>query len=172
MKKRIVSSALAIMMTTGLLSGCGCSDTNATVTEEPTESVVMSNQEYDETAVLGIDKYETEPESRVYQEYEHLFMVRYNLEDAQYQGSTENLTGTSVPVPDGYEVVSIENFNSLGGKIGTTKTYGFDIWYTNVVPVEVAPVYNETFQAYDFSHPGKVINKENVVDTDKTLNKK
>ncbi len=172
MKKRIVSSALAVMLTTGLLSGCGVSDTNATVTEEPTESVVINSQEFDESATLGIDKYETEPESRVYQEYEHLFMVRYNLDDAQYQGSIEDITGTSVPIPEGYEVVSIENFNSLGGKIGTTKTYGFDIWYTNVVPVEVAPVYNEIFQAYDFSHPGKVIDKENVVDTDKTLSKK
>ena len=36
-----------------------------------------------------------------------------------------------------------------------------DVWYINNETVEVTPVYNEVFRAYDYSQPGKVVELEN-----------
>ena len=84
-------------------------------------------------------------------------MIRYDFFDELGYYNAESVNSLSISVPDGYQVLNIENFNGLGGKIGTGQTYGVDIWYINNEKVLVDPVYNDSLEHYDYSQPGYLL---------------
>lgn len=68
---------------------------------------------------------------------------------------TEEITGGSISIPEGYSVYDIDNFSS---KYRTgSETGGYDVWFQNDVPVEATKVYNEVLEIYDYSKPGTPI---------------
>ena len=159
-KKRIVSLTMVLAMTAGLLSGCG-EKTQAYVSGNPNMIVIADGEKYlkdnssqvEKSDTDNIDSYEVAPESKEYAPGEHVFMIRYNFDN---KNSTD-IERLSISVPEGYEILDIENFDSLGTKIGTTQTYGMDVWYINNEMVVVNPIYNEAFGCYDYSHFGNVV---------------
>ena len=170
-KKRIISLTLALALSTGLLSGC--SDKTKTEVSDNTESIVIADSEkYEDTlsVVNGstnrIDHFEEAPEIKEFDPGEHVFMVRYHLLDELGYLNAESINSLSITVPEGYEILKLDNFVGLGGKIGTGQTYGVDVWFINNEKVAVKPVYNEIFRFYDYSQPGSVLiineNTENL----------
>lgn len=121
-KRKVISLVLTLAMSTGLMTGCG-TVTNADVAEN-TQSVV-------ETIVNRVDNFEELPEVRKYEPGEHVFMIRFNLLEELGYSSANSITSTSIPIPDGYEILDVENYNELGSKVGTGQTYGVDVWYIN-----------------------------------------
>ncbi len=109
------------------------------------------------------------PEVKVFEPGEHVFMVRYNLIDELGYSSSKGINSASITVPEGYEVLDLENFTGLGNKVGTGQTYGVDVWYINSEVVEVTPVYNEAFDTYDYSQPGQVV--ESTISKENSLGK-
>ena len=57
-------------------------------------------------------------------------------------------------IPEGYEILDIENFTEKYGY--GSQTGGFDVWFINNQEVEVEPIYNATYETYDYSEPGRV----------------
>ncbi len=155
--KKVISLVAALVVSAGLLTGCGSKDvpvvdnTSAVVTTEP---VISVSGNYNK-----IDGFEKQPEEKVFEAGEHLFMKRYHLRD-EANLNVQSLSGVSITVPEGYEVLDFENYISLAGKIGTQQTYGVDVWFINNEDVVVKPVYNEATRMYDYSQAGTVIEKE------------
>lgn len=158
-KKRIISLALASMISMGLLTGCGEKDTQAEEVES-SQSIVTSETNIAENDINKLDSYDVEPEIKTFESGEHVFMIRYNYMDELGYDNAKAVDSASISVPEGYKVLDVENYISLGGKIGTSQTYGVDVWFINNESVEVEPVFNEAFNSYDYSRPGKVITKE------------
>lgn len=121
-----------------------------------TEEIFNSNQAYEQ---LQLEV--KEGETRTFEPYQHLFFVRVDLFLNTDESHAEKFNGGSINIPEGYKVLTIENFNEREGKKGS-QTRGYDIWFTNEVPVEVTAIYNEKLKKYDFSHFGlPVEEKEN-----------
>lgn len=155
-KKKVISLVLALAVSTGLMTGCSNS-TQADVAKE-TESIVET---IEPTVVNNetnrLEAYEEMPEEKTFEAGEHAFMIRYNyLEELGYY-SANGVVSASIIVPEGYEILDVENYIGLGGKIGTSQTYGVDVWFINKERVCVIPVYNEAFDSYDYSQPGEVL---------------
>lgn len=178
-KRKVVSLALAGMLSMGLLSGCGAQDVQAEVSKEPKVAEEIVDSEVVEEVVESdntvtnweaVESYVEKPESRTYGSYEHLFYKRVqNIGTSLVGANSKIITGGSIEIPEGYEVLEINNFDGLGGKIGTQQTYGFDIWFINTVPVLVEPVYNEGSRCYDYSCPGTVIELEQTSESEMKL---
>ena len=132
---RYKSLALAAMLSLGLMTGCSPADVNAENTEDYKSAVVN----YLET-------------------YEHVFFKRYPLDNY----SPDHITGGSIKIPPGYEIIKIENFNQHIGN--GSETAGVDIWFTNTVPVLVEPVFNEYFGKFDYSMEGTVVDEVPVIE--------
>lgn len=166
-KKKIISLTLALAISTGLLSGCA-KNTQAHVSGDPATIVVTDREQYiasngietDTSMGNEIDSFENSPGSREFEAGEHVFMVRYNFFDSLGYSNAESIDRLSISVPEGYEILNLENFIGLGSKIGTGQTYGVDVWYINNEKVLVRPYYNEKFEHYDYSQPGEVIELE------------
>lgn len=170
-KRRLVSLVLALTLSTGLLAGCD-KQTQAHVSGDPDTVVITDREAYlasnateEEVLVVDdktnrIDSFEEVPESKEYEAGEHLIMIRYDLLDELGYSNAESINSVSISIPEGYEILSIENFIGLGSKIGTGQTYGVDVWYINNEKVLVDPVYNEALKHYDYSQPGTVIELE------------
>ena len=143
-KRKIASILLAAAIATTLLTGC--ENTGATMSN--------SSNSY---AVEQVASQETQiPKTKTYAPYEHVFYVRYsNLEKNKY---AENVNGGQIEIPEGYEILEIENWNKEMYK--ASQTGGFDVWFINNKPVEVKSVYNKTTGSYDYSSPGTVIEME------------
>lgn len=171
-KRKLVSLTLALAMSTGLLAGCA-KQTQAFVSGDPEMVVVTDREEYlaenqdevlENTEINKIDSFESSPGSKEFEAGEHLFMIRYDfLEELGYDVA-ENINSLSITIPEGYKILSMENFNGLGTKIGTGQTYGVDIWFINNKKVLVAPYYNEEFEHYDYSRPGTIIELDETED--------
>ncbi len=160
-KRRIISLALALAISTGLLSGCA-NQTQADVSEDTVVMDVVQTETKNEVSVVDdstytIDNFDEVPESKEFDAGEHVFMIRYDILDELGYRNSESVNSLSITVPEGYSILNMENFIGLGGKIGTCQTYGVDVWYINNEKVLVEPVYNEAFEHYDYSQPGKVI---------------
>ncbi len=168
---RLISLTLALALSTGLLTGCG-EQTQAHVSGNEDMIVVTDREQYlasndgqntetDKTQdVTKIEGYQVAPEEKEYEPYEHLFMIRYDFMEELGYANARMIDRASIVIPDGYEILELESFSSLGGKIGTNQTYGVDVWFINTEPVLVKPVYNEAFKQYDYSQPGTVIELE------------
>ncbi len=148
------ATAISLCLALGLsLSGCG---TGSTVTENQKQKPAVEQVAVEEVQA---------PKSRTYEPYEHVFYLRYdNLTNERY---SENVYGGQIVIPEGYEILEIENFNEDIGYGSQTK--GFDVWFINTKKVEVQPVYNEATGAYDYSEAGTVIEEELVEENEKSL---
>lgn len=167
-KKRIVSLALASMISMGMLTGCGASDTQAEISSE--SEVKEEVREIAEANVHYFEQFYEVPEARIFEPGTHVIFIRYN-----YAGSAENFTSGRVDIPEGYEIINIENYTERDGY--GSETGGVDIWYINTETVLVEPVYKNEIRIgysrngyYDYSLPGTVIEKEQ--NDEMILNKK
>lgn len=153
-KSRFVSLSLTLAISIGLLTGCGKS-TDAEVVEEAEPVVVMIQKE--------LEIFENKPEDKIYEPYEHVFFYRY------YTGNAENVMGGVITVPDGYEILQINNYNEYVSDGSESK--GFDVWFTNNESVKVAAVYNERKEYYEYCQAGEVIITETELEDSMTLTK-
>lgn len=159
-KKLAVYSTIGALVMTNI-TGClgqrkevaekGKKDTCIETTQ--TEEEIFNNN----SSLEHLQEHVKEGETRIFEPYQHLFFVRVDLYSQTGEYNPENISGLSVSLPEGYKVLTIENFSIYKGE-----TAGYDIWFTNEVPVEVTSIYNEALEAYDFSHFGlPVEEKEN-----------
>lgn len=137
-KRRIASLALSGVLATTMLSGCSFRDEQI-LTEQKNRPVLEQVSE-------------TQLEKKVYPPYEHVFFKRYYSSKGHY---AEKILGGQVEIPEGYEILEIENFNEKYGY--GSQTGGFDVWFINNEPVEVSPIYNQILEIYDYSEPGSVV---------------
>ena len=141
-KRKVASLLLASAIAVTLLSGCSKTDTE--IVTETKQSPAMEQVALSETQI----------QPRVYQPYEHVFFQRYYVGELY----TEDIKGGQVVVPEGYEILEIEQVTKKAGY--GARTGGFDVWFINTKTVEATPVYNEAFGYYDYSEPGTVIEQE------------
>lgn len=155
-KTKAFKSATAISLCLALgLSLTGCS-TGGTVTENQKQKPAV-----EQVAVQEVQA----PENRTFEPYEHVFYLRYDtLTKKEF---SERVYGGQIVIPEGYEILEIENFNEYRGY--GSQTRGFDVWFINTKKVEVKPVYNEAIGAYDYSEAGTVIEEELVEEDTKSL---
>ncbi len=167
-KKKLVSLVLA--MSIGLASLTGCAETTYAqeqVKEEVVEEEVKTEVEEDPinfeaiaAAANKIQQFEEMPEAKEYDPGEHLFMQRFDLlKQLNYQNA-KKINSIAIDVPEGYSVICMENFSAVGEFLGTTQTFGFDVWFINNEKVIVEPRFNEAFEHYDYSHAGTVVLEE------------
>ena len=164
-KGKVISLVLVLAMSTGLMTGCG----NSTQTDVVDDTKSIVEQVVRSKDINRVDAYEEMPDVKFFEPGEHVFMIRYNFLDELVYPSAKGVNSASISVPEGYEILDIENFTGLGKKVGTGQIYGVDVWYINNDYVEVAPVLNEAFGTYDYSQPGKVVG--NVVQNQNELGK-
>ena len=122
-KRRIISLALALAISTGLLSGCA-NQTQADVSEDTVVMDVVQTETKNEVSVVDdstytIDNFDEVPESKEFDAGEHVFMIRYDILDELGYRNSESVNSLSITVPEGYSILNMENFIGLGGKIGT-----------------------------------------------------
>lgn len=127
------------------------------------EAIFNSNQ-----ALNQIQSEVKEGETRIFEPYQHLFFIRVGLLTADSMYYAENINGGSINIPDGYQVLTIENFAEM--ERNTSQTGGYDIWFTNEVAVEVTAIYNESIKKYDYSHFGLPI-AEKEKENEETIKK-
>ena len=151
-----VGKALAVSLCLALgitLSGCS---TGGTVVENTKQKPVVEQVAMQEVQV---------PANKVYEPYEHVFYLRYdNLTEEKY---SEKVYGGQIVIPEGYEILEIENFNEYIGY--GSQTRGFDVWFINNKKVEAKAVFNEATGAFDYSEPGTVIEEELVEEESRSL---
>ena len=99
------------------------------------------------------------PEDQTFEPYEHVFYRRFELLD--HDEYTGNISGGQVEIPEGYEILEIENYTEEKTRGSYTK--GFDVWYINTEPVIAEATYNPNTQRYEYSTPGEVIQNETEI---------
>ncbi len=99
------------------------------------------------------------PSDQEFEPYEHVFYRRYELSDSYM--NTSSITNGQVEIPEGYEILEIENYIDTKGRGSVTK--GFDVWFTNTETVTAEATYNEITRQYEYSTPGKVVENENEI---------
>lgn len=162
-KKLAVYSTIGALVMTNLI-GCLCKRKEEATAEIRNISRIERPQTEEEifssnSALEQLQEHVKEGETRIFEPYQHLFFVRVDLFSITEELKSQKINGGSVNIPEGYKVLTIENFNAYSPH---SQTRGYDIWFTNEVPVEVTSIYNEELGAYDFSHFGlPVEEKEN-----------
>ncbi len=99
------------------------------------------------------------PSDQEFEPYEHVFYRRYELSDSYM--NTSSITHGQVEIPEGYEILEIENYIDTKGRGSVTK--GFDVWFTNTETVTAEATYNEITRQYEYSTPGRVVENENEI---------
>ena len=154
-KRKIISVGAALLLSAGLLTGCGKTETTPVTDAKPSPAL--------EQAIV----HEDQVEKKVYEPYEHVFFKRYY--NGVYEvGRVDTITGGQIVIPEGYEILEIENIIEKNGY--GSQTAGFDVWFINNKTVEATAVYNEVFGYYDYSEPGVVIEQE-LTEENPTLSK-
>ena len=151
-KKKLLAGTMALALSTTMLTACHSENNN----DEESNNEINNGDIY-----YGV----SEGEKQIFEPYEHVFFVRYN----ELSLDSEDTIGASVEIPDGYEILSIEQFYK--SSYSTTPTGGYDIWYTNNETVEVEAVYNKSFGRNDFSQFGKVIENEDLKENSQNVKK-
>lgn len=155
-KKAIISGALLAMLAFGVVSIVDIARTNAKISSEvDTPDGVKQIED-----IYYFEQYNEVPEAKTFEPGQHVIFMRYN-----YTGIAADFKGGSVKVPEGYEIMDIENYTN---KIGaSSQTRGADVWYVNTETVLVEPVYKDELQHggtergyYDYSSFGTVIEKD------------
>lgn len=140
---RFVSLSLTFAISSGLLAGCGKS-TESEVAENVESVITMEFKE--------MENFAEKPEDKIYEPYQHVFFYRYGT------GQAEERIGGVITIPEGYEILQINNYNEWTSR--GSETRGFDVWFINKEMVEVEAIYNEEEKHYEYCQPGKVINLE------------
>lgn len=156
-KKLAVFSTVGVLSMTSLTSCLGKINTEEEPNQPPQtkEEMFMEN-----TALEQLQEEAKDGEKRAFEPYQHLFFIRVDLLLDSSESHAENLKSGSINIPEGYKVFDIENFSERDGY--GSQTRGYDIWFTNEVPVEVTATYNESYEKYDYSHFGiPVVEKVN-----------
>lgn len=157
--KKLAIYATTVTLSLATLTGCDKKDSENTeklyTTEPPTAEEIFRGN----SAIEQLTTDANQGATKIFEPYEHLFYVRVNNIDTA--GWSEVVTGGSINIPEGYTVFEIENF--ITTEKYSSQTAGYDIWYTNTVPVEVNAVYNESLEKYDYSHFGVPIEKEDTI---------
>ena len=133
-KSSYKSILLATAASLVLLTGCS---TGREVTNLPNQNQIQ--QEI------------TIPENQTFEPYQHVYFTRYYLSE---KVQPERITGGQIEIPEGYEILTIENWDESEYK--SSQNGGYDIWFINNKTVEVEAVYNESKEQYDYSQPGIV----------------
>lgn len=160
-KRLVICSTMGALILTNL-TGClgkAKGDSEETVVEEELTEEEISNEF---TALEQLQEEVKEGDTKTFEPYQHLFFIRVDL----YINAGDSIEiGTGdINIPEGYKVLEIENFSEYKGE-----TWGYDIWFTNEIPVEVTAIYNEPLKKYDYSHFGiPVVEKENEGTIQKT----
>ncbi len=141
-KRKIASLALSGVLATAMLSGCSNNDNDQ-------QRKLLAEEKNSPTLEQVAD---AQLQKKIYLPYEHVFFKRYYSSKNVY---AERVLGGQVEIPEGYEILEIENFNEKYGY--GSQTGGFDIWFINKDTVEVTPVYNQILEIYDYSEPGSVV---------------
>lgn len=110
--KKIISLGLASMLSLGMLTGCGQSSTQAEVAKEPE---VMSS------VVNAFDSFSTNPGIKEFSPYEHVFFIRYDTLELSSNSYSENVSGGSITIPEGYEILFMQNFEERNGYRSQTR---------------------------------------------------
>lgn len=97
------------------------------------------------------------PSNQEFEPYEHVFYRRYELLNPS-KDDTSSITEGQVEIPEGYEILEIENYTDTKGRGSVTR--GFDVWFTNTETVTAEATYNEVTRQYEYSTPGKVVNSK------------
>ncbi len=152
-KRKIISVGAALLLSAGLLAGCG--KTGSTPVTDVKQSPAMEQIAVEEQQI---------PENKIYGPYEHVFFKRYYVGEIY----TEDIIGGQIEIPEGYEILEIEQVTKKAGY--GSRTGGFDVWFINNQTVEVEAVYNQSFGYYDYSEPGTIIEQE-LIEEGPTLSK-
>ncbi len=93
-------------------------------------------------------------EKKTFHPGQHVLFKRYSL--ARYTGSFGSVRSGQLEIPEGYQVLSIQNVvrTSIHDDV---ETYGVDVWLINSRRVVAEPIYNEPLDIYDYSEPGTVV---------------
>ena len=142
--KKALSLGLAMLLTTGLLTGCGSKNTGGAKSTGGFASVAL-----EETA-------------KEFDAYTHVIVKRYDYK--AFEGIT--LKQGQIEVPEGYEILEIENYTEKYG--AGSRTGGFIIWFINNKKVKATSSYNDKLEVYDYSNPGVVV-EEIVKEENPTL---
>lgn len=160
LKKLTIFSTVATM---SMISFSGCLNKTRNDELNNTTEINLDNQEKNieekiKSALEKIEENTQEETTKIFKPYEHVFFVRVNL--LTEKSSARKIKGGNIIVPEGYTVLEIENFSDRDSY--GSQTEGYDIWFTNKVPVEVETIFNEALEKYDFSNFGTPIidNKE------------
>lgn len=168
-KRLAIYSTIGVLALTNLTgcSGKAKGDSEETVVEEELTEEEISNEF---TALEQLQEEVKEGDTKTFEPYQHLFFIRVDLlgKNTNANNSIDISTG-DINIPEGYKVFEIENFSSRYQKGTMGGTMGYDIWFTNEIPVEVTAIYNEPLKKYDYSHFGiPVVEKENEGTIQKT----
>lgn len=155
LKKLTIFSTIATM---SILSFSGCSNKTRNDELNNTTEINLDNQEENieekiKSALEQIEENTQKETTKTFEPYEHIFFVRVNL--LTEKSSARKITGGNIIVPEGYTVLEIENFSDRDSY--GSQTEGYDIWFTNKVPVLVESIFNESLEKYDFSNFGTPI---------------
>ncbi len=142
-KRKVGALILSMAIATTLLSGCDLDNENENkiLTETKQAATMETTQAVEEQKKV---------EKKKFAAGQHVFFKRY-YSNGEY---SEKILGGQIVIPEGYEILDIENFTEKWGY--GSQTGGFDVWFINNQEVEVSPVYNTNLEAYDYSEPGKV----------------
>ncbi len=158
-KRLAVYSTIGALALTNL-TGCLGKKEDKEVVEVPKTEEEIYNEN---TALEQLNEIVNEGETRIFEPYQHLFFIRVNLYKESDRGFPENITAGSINTPEDYKILEIENFNMHVGS--GSQTAGYDIWFTNEVPVEVTAIYNEELEKYDYSHFGIPVAEKETEET-------
>lgn len=152
-----LAKKIAVYATIGTLglTGCGANTTtnnDKNNIENSNKNTVENNSQEpkknNEKVVDAIIDNAKEGDVKVFEPYEHLFYVRYEIY-SDY--------GNSISIPDGYEVFEINNRTDEMENDSYTENY---IWFTNKEKVKVEAVYNKNLVKWDYSNFGTVIEND------------
>ena len=141
-KRKIGALLLSMGIATTLLSGCTTEQKNEILAETKQAATMETTEVVEEQKKV---------EKKTFAAGQHVFFKRY-YSNKKY---SEDILGGQIIIPEGYEILDIENFTEKWGY--GSQTGGFDVWFINNQEVEAEPIYNATFESYDYSEPGKVI---------------
>lgn len=165
LKKLTIFSTVA---TLSLMTLPGCTHKNRTDDLEELNELTEQMDEYSEekaekkvieeirTALEQIEENTQENTTKIFEPYEHLLFVR--VDTFIEKGIAEHISGGNINIPEGYKVIDIENY--IVTERYSSQTGGYDIWFTNEVPVEVKSIYNESLGKYDYSNFGTPIEEK------------
>ena len=144
-KRKVALLLLMASLATATLSGC---------TTENTDNLLADVKQDPKMATTEVVEEEKKVEKKTYKAGEHVFFKRYRMTTGSGYYA-EEFTGGQITIPEGYEILDIENYAEYVGK--GSQTGGFDVWFIKNKDVEVEPVYNAKIKAYDYSEPGTIV---------------